>query len=133
MRTGAFAVYSACVEVAALRALLVLASTALTACAPVRISEGPGTFGTLIYEDSGQRVVGGTVCQVGEPKRCTTSGPSGEFDLKPWTRTKWMFIMIESFPDAAVGAFRASADGYAGEEFQADHLRHVTVALRRNK
>jgi hypothetical protein len=44
-----------------------------------------------------------------------------------------MFIMVESFPDAAEGVFVAEAAGFERTQFNADFLRPVTVALMRKK
>jgi len=80
-----------------------------------------------------QAIGDGQVCLVTEPQNCTTSGSDGKFDLPPRTHTKWMFIMVESFPDAAPGTFIANAPGFYPEQFDSDYLRPVTIRLSSTK
>lgn len=44
-----------------------------------------------------------------------------------------MFIMVESFPDAAPGTFIANAPGFYPEQFDSDYLRPVTIRLSSTK
>jgi hypothetical protein len=103
----------------------------LSACAPIRLAQAPGTFGTVVGEESGQPIAGAVICLQEEPASCTLTARDGQFRLPPRTTTKWMFFMVESFPDAASGEFTARADGYVTRAFTANFLRPVRLALRR--
>jgi hypothetical protein len=99
----------------------------------MRFGDAPGAFGQLVESQTLEPVSGGRVCLLNEPENCSNAGNDGRFKLPPRTHERWMFIMVETFPEAAQGVFVAEAAGFERAQFTADFLRSVTVSLTRKK
>lgn len=100
----------------------------LSACIPMPIQQKPGVRGQVTNIISHKPIPNARVCIHEAEERCVFSDAEGKFDLRPISKDRWQFILIEPL-GVLEGRFTVEADGYERQSIDAGYREMVFVDL----
>jgi len=101
-------------------------------CVTREVAQTAGARGWVTDHDSGLPIPGARICLKERQDICTSTDPSGNFELRPIMGKIREFFMVEEFLYYPPGTFSVTAPGYGSKEFDASFTTSMKVELEKN-